>query len=179
MKIIDPNSPPFWYHTTFTNTQCIYAVYFPIHLPSTFHIPNYLSDRVRNVRNVVLQTQLRDVGEPRGDSKAEWYVRNIPMTDPMLGCARKLGSLVCKWVITPRNTPFISRWNNPFTNHLLTSWNIQVGRTVYLPIHLSFFTIYKSCFFGRYSTPMNPIRIFIHVLLSMENRSVSTVDFVW
>ena len=33
--------------------------------------------------------------------------------------------MVGKWVISPQYTPFINRWNNPFTNHLQTSWDIQ------------------------------------------------------
>ena len=31
-----------------------------------------------------------------------------------------------QWVISPQYIPCIGRWTNPFTNHLLTSWDIQV-----------------------------------------------------
>ncbi len=42
-----------------------------------------------------------------------WLCKLQPENQRLLGCPRKLGSMVSKWVITPRNTPFISRWNNP------------------------------------------------------------------
>ena len=41
----------------------------------------------------------------------------------VLGCPGKLGSMVGKWVIT---LPFISRWNNPFTNH----WSQLPGTSI-------------------------------------------------
>ena len=44
----------------------------------------------------------------------------------LLGCLQE----VSRWLVNelkPQYTPFISRWNNPFTNHLLTSWDIQVA----------------------------------------------------
>ena len=44
----------------------------------------------------------------------------------LLGYPRKLGSMVSKWVLTYLYGVY---WGyNPFTNHLLTSWDIQVGR---------------------------------------------------
>ncbi len=45
-----------------------------------------------------------------------------------------------KWLVNglyPQYTPFISRWNNPFTNHLLTSWDIQVPGTGFSPVFCS------------------------------------------
>ena len=44
----------------------------------------------------------------------------------LLGCPRKLGSMVSKWVITLIINGVY--WGySPLTNHLLTSWDIQVG----------------------------------------------------
>ena len=37
--------------------------------------------------------------------------------------------MVCKWVISPTYKLGILGWNNPFTNNLLTSWDIQVRVT--------------------------------------------------
>ena len=42
----------------------------------------------------------------------------------LLGCPKELGSMVCKWCILVINGVY---WGyNPFTNPLLTSWDIQV-----------------------------------------------------
>ena len=47
-------------------------------------------------------------------------------TSILLGCPRKLGSMVSKWVISPTYNWSIPWGYNPLTNHLLTSWDILV-----------------------------------------------------
>ena len=47
------------------------------------------------------------------------------LPQPMLGCPRKLGSMVRKWVITPIY-PIYRQVITHLRNHLLTSWDIQV-----------------------------------------------------
>ena len=58
----------------------------------------------------------------------------IRLSRELLGCPRKLGSMVSKWVVT------YNKWNgvywgyNPLTKLLLTSWDIQVGGTPFLMV---------------------------------------------
>ena len=104
--------------------------------------------RIHNLTERIICSQKVDVGSIASTATSQdssWQMSRfrlvtIPnaMDHPgsdncILGCPRKLGSMVSKWVIAPRNTPFTSRCYNPLIRspliRSLPSRDIQVGRT--------------------------------------------------
>ena len=73
-------------------------------------------------KNQILSTMVELTGSR---SLAGWYL-DVPLE-------------VSKWLVSwlqPQHTPFISRWNNPVTNHLLSSWDILAEFFFALPKYL-------------------------------------------
>ncbi len=48
------------------------------------------------------------------------------IANPYLDVPLEVSKSLVSYKLQPKYIPIISRWNNPFTNHLLSSWDILV-----------------------------------------------------